>query len=94
MLVEIIPKFHYCLISCFANCSGTLKIDKVIIIGNFQKSICNATCELATFWKTMLFELDDSRRRNRNWNVASTSAQQRRFSNPKQNESEHSKQKY
>ena len=51
MLVEIIPIFHYCLISCFANCSGTLKIDKVIIIGNFQISIFILLFMLFLFFK-------------------------------------------
>jgi len=51
MLVEIIPGFHYCLISCFANCFGTPKIDKVIIIGNFQKSIFILLFMLFLFFK-------------------------------------------
>jgi hypothetical protein len=38
-LIEIVPGFHYCSASCFANCFSTPKIDRVIIIGNFQRSI-------------------------------------------------------
>ena len=38
-LIEIVPGFHYCSASCFANCFSTPKIDRVIIINNFQRSI-------------------------------------------------------
>ena len=55
-LIEIVPLFHYCSTSCFISYFGTPKIDKAIIIDNFQISISILPFMLFSFSNFLLVE--------------------------------------